>query len=191
MLINNINNINIKNVQNKLSLNAQTKFISFAGWDSFTYKIDHINPVTNQHDSKIKKKEAELIAKGVNVRNYANMIAKAGIDEQTGEYSPYFNKIIRCLLPSKLDDILFKKDKKRMATSYLHHQYFQAEIPAFINSMKDKDGYFNEDNYKLAQDLVDGGYKNYQLSLSYFNSMINKIKDKNGVVDKQLESYVR
>lgn len=90
MQINNINDFHIFNNKYKPIQNTQTRFVTFAGKDTFNRREKKfINPVTKQHDRKIERMANSLSAKGA---SKSTQLAKAGIDASTGEYSPYFRK---------------------------------------------------------------------------------------------------
>ena len=187
MRVNNINNFHIFNNQYKPIKNTQTRFVSFAGQDSFNQQEkDFINPVTKQYDKKIEKMAKDLLNRSASKHI---KLAKTGIDASTGEYSPYFKKLMSYCFPTNTDK-LFSNTKTGIGSKVYHRSDNIYKIPDLVTAMKDKKGDIAKENYEFVEKSLIAQYKTHSVDIKDIITLMNKIKDENGIVNKKELGFV-
>ena len=187
MRINNINNYHIFNNSYKPNQNNQTRFVTFSAKDTFkNNQKNYINPVTKEYDKKIKKMELDLYK-----RNGGKCydLAIAGIDASTGEYSPYFKKLMGYCYPKDIDKI-FSKFREDLGKKIYNRNDNDRRVPDLVNTMKDKNGNINKDNYEFVEKILISQFKKQSVYLDYIISFLEKIKDENGIIDKKEKKII-
>ena len=166
---------------------------SFKYWQAF-YKINeketYENPATKKPDEKIKEYKQEIANRGLNIE-IAYGIAYSSVDKVTGEISPIAKYVVDCILPNRNED--FKYSLQEEFQDYKSTYYFQTNqykaIPMVLESLKDKDGHYSEDNLKAFKKIIKEQLKKDELDFKEISRITNLIKDEKGIIDKDLLSY--
>ena len=187
MRINNINNYHIFNNSYKPNQNNQTRFVSFANKDSFNkQEKDFTNPITKQYDKKIEKMANNLLNRSASKHI---KLAKSGIDASTGEYGPYFKKLMSYCFPTNTDK-LFSKIKDGIGSKVYHRSDNIYKVPDLVEAMKDKKGDIAKENYDFVERSLISQYKTHGVDIKNIITLMNKIKDENGIVNKKELGFV-
>ncbi|MBQ9245549.1 HD domain-containing protein [bacterium] len=156
---------------------------------AYEFAKTYQNPVTNKFDINILNTELEFADK-YNEPSIAYEMAKLSIDAATGEISPLATDLLDIIyfqetpIKKKLISIAGKilpKQKNRVEMA----NKFRSTVPDIIKSLKDKDGNFNETNFKYIKKLLFQTTSNYS-GYYYINEYIDTIKDENGIIDENI-----
>lgn len=150
------------------------------------YKANHyINPKTGLFDKRIITKQHELEEMGID-EYYSAGIAKSCIDLTTGDFSPEADEVLEMIYrPEKKFRLLsFAKDhsSKYKKLLRLKNEIEIYGLSDFMDSLKDKKGSFNKKNLKCLKKLL--VLKSYDYGYSAIPEIVNLLKDKDGVVDR-------
>ena len=162
--------------------------------ESIYYAGPYINPITKLFDKSLIDREDELNNAGIDKFNIKKIVSTS-IDRETGKLSPIAKELIDFLFPQQEEDSLcgkFKKFKnsikqKSIAHSSVYVFSVNGEIIDLLNSLKDKNGSFKEENLKYLFKLIRANRKenNYRnIPLDELASIMTSIKNENGIVDR-------
>ena len=187
MRISNINNYHIFNNSYKPNQNTQTRFVTFSAKDTFKKESKkYINPVTNQYDKKIEKMEKDLFKRcgGVSYK-----LVKVGIDASTGEYSPYFKKLMSYCYPSSMDK-LFSRYREDLGKKIYNRSDNNRLIPDLVIAMKNKNGDITKENYEFVEKALLNDYKAHGININRIINLLNTIKNEDGTINDRRKKVV-
>ena len=162
-------------------------------WQAF-YKITspetYENPKTKKPDKKIEEYKIELARRYINTE-IAYAIAYASVDKQTGEISPTAKYITDCILPNRNEDYKYElqKEIQDFKSDFFFPTFQYQRIPMVLESLKDNNGHFSEENLNAFEEVIKDQLKNNTLYLDEAAKIVNLTKDDNGIVDKDLLTY--
>ena len=165
----------------------------FEYWQAF-YRIlepkTYENASTKKHDNKIKEYEEELSKRNINLE-LAYGIAYSSIDKKTGKISPIAKYVVDCFIPPKQKPLQYslQEEISNYKRTYFYTDYLYKQIPMILESLKDKDGHFSNENLKIFEEITKKQLKDHYTNLQDSANLINYSKNDAGIVDEDLFSY--
>lgn len=161
--------------------------LSHGIWRAFKNR----NPITGLFSKQIIDKTNEFEKQGMS--SYDSLpLAIACIDGKTGEFSPFALQTLDLFYyPAKKDSSFKGKLNSIKQNIYKYHLtkkrvYLHDSPLRLINSLKDKDGAFDENNYQYMLKIIkllSRTYSQYSASFEDIAEILDTLKDKNGIID--------
>lgn len=147
--------------------------------------LDYKNPVTKLFDKKLQEKIIEFADRGMSAF-YVRSIANACIDK-TGILSPTALEVVDILCPKKNEGKLDSIKRRLKTGSKIKFDSFCDDISPLLNSLKNKDGEFSQDNVRFLFYIIKTNKKHnkiWEIPLYELQDIMEGVKDKDGNLDR-------